>query len=121
MRDAFIRSLPGLEGRDFRESFCGLGCYLVDLCGEPVDRLGSRNRKNACLEAEPRLGILIRQLHPAVIVTLVRSIAPNVRRAQQRAKWNGLHLELPYPGRWQCHRVQFEKQLVRFLQDLKLA
>ena len=118
MRDTFARALPDLNGRDFLESFQTLGCYLVDLCGEPVDRFDSKSRKQACVNGEVRLSRMIRQLRPDIIVTLVRSIAPNVRRAQQRAKWCGQYLELPYPGRWQSHRIEFDKKLVRFLRQL---
>lgn len=120
MRYTFVRALPDLDGCDFLESFKGLGCYLVDLCGKPVDRLDPKSRKQACVDGEVRLSRMIRQLRPLAVVTLVRSITPNVRRARQGAKWNGRHLELPYPGRWQRHRIEFDKKLVRFLRQMLL-
>jgi hypothetical protein len=97
---------------EFLEEFQGFGCYLVDLCGEPVDHLARGTRMNICSAGEVRLARVIRTLYPAVIVTVVRSIRANVRRAQQTACWAGLHLELPYPGRWKRHRIEFQRQLV---------
>jgi hypothetical protein len=37
---AFEEAFPRLRGRDFVAEFRDLGCYLADLCGRPVDRLG---------------------------------------------------------------------------------
>lgn len=39
----------------------------------------------------------------------------SVERAQRSAGWAGLHLELPYPGRWKRHRVEFQRQLMPVL------
>lgn len=118
VRDTFIRASPHLDERNFLKSFCSLGCYLVDLCGKPVDRLSPKDRKQACVKGEVRLSRIIRQLRPQAMVTLVRSIAPNVQRVQRRTKWDGPYIEVPYPGRWLRHRIEFDKQLVRFLQNL---
>jgi hypothetical protein len=111
IRNVFVAAFPKLQNEDFLKSFQGLGCYLVDLCGRPVDRLGRKQRRQACLDGEVRLGKIIKQLQPNVIVTVVRSIAVNVVRAQSKANWQGKHYELPYPGRWQYHRIAFEKAL----------
>ncbi|HSS96052.1 MAG TPA: uracil-DNA glycosylase family protein [Terriglobales bacterium] len=121
VRDTFVRAFPGLEDANFLQWFCEHECYLVDLCGTPVDRLDQKNRRKTCTNGEARLGRIIRQLQPEAIVTLVRSIAPNVRRAQQRAKWNRPYIELPYPGRWLRHRIEFGKQLVRFLRQIQFV
>ena len=107
IRDAFVSALPDLQDADFLESFRDLGCYLVDLCGRPVDRLNGEQRREACVDGELRLSKILGQLQPKTVITVVRSITANVRRAQQRANWRGLHLELPYPGRWHRHRVAF--------------
>jgi hypothetical protein len=115
IRDAFFAALPDLREHDFLESFRSLNCYLVDLCGRPVDRLEARQRKQAHTEGEIRLGRMIRQLQPEIIITVVRSIAPNVIRAQQLSNWMGVHLVLPYPGRWKQHRVAFDELLIPVL------
>lgn len=115
VRDAFVMAFPIISETDFLESFHAMDCYLVDLCGRPVDRLTSRQRKQACVGGELRLGKMLMQLQPRVIVTVVRSIAGNVRRARQRVSWAGTLLELPYPGRWHRHRVAFLDALVPVL------
>ena len=97
------------------DAFRSLGCYLVDLCGQPVDHKARRARQCICRAGEIRLARTIRERHPKALVTIVRSIRPNVRRAKDRAGWSGLYLELPYPGRWHHHRVEFARQLVPLL------
>ena len=111
IRDTFRAALPALPEDDFLHSFRDLGCYLVDLCSEPVDRFTSETRKQACRDGEGRLARTLRKLHPRIVITVVRSIAGSVRRAQASANWRGLHLELPYPGRWKGNRIAFEKAL----------
>jgi hypothetical protein len=111
MRQTFLSAFPKLKDADFLQSFRDLDCYLVDLCGYPVDNLPAEQRRLAREQGEPRLAATIRQLDPEIIVTMVRSIAANVQRAQARAKWRGTHLDLPYPGRWKSHRLAFEQAL----------
>jgi hypothetical protein len=115
IHEAFVTALPALQGPDFLESFRDLGCYLVDLCVQPVDRMARKQRSKACRDGEVRLGRIIKRLQPEIIITVVRSIAPNVKRAQYRAMWSGECLELPYPGRWRDHRVAFVKALTPVL------
>jgi hypothetical protein len=111
IRRTFLSAFTKLGDTDFLESFRKLDCYLVDLCGSPVDRLTAKHRRLACTQAEARLGAIIRKLNPGVIVTVVRSIAGNVERAQARANWRRPHVVLPYPGRWKSHRAAFEQGL----------
>jgi hypothetical protein len=115
IRHTFVAALPQLADKEFLESFRDQGCYLVDLCGTPVDRFAKQKRMKICEAGEVRLSRAIQQLRPEIIVTVVRSITANVRRAQQLANWNGLHLELPYPGRWQHFRLEFERALIPVL------
>lgn len=88
------------------------GCYLVDLCREPVDHLDVRSRRAACIGGELLLSRTIRRLRPAKIITVVRSIEANVTRAIVRAGWHGALLHLPYPGKWSRHKDTFVKDLV---------
>ena len=115
VRDTFLAAFPSLLTGEFLEEFRSLGCYLVDLCGEPVDHLARSARMSICGAGEVRLARTIRALRPTAIVTLVRSIRASVGRAQRMAYWTGLHLELPYPGRWKDHRVEFQRQLAPIL------
>jgi hypothetical protein len=110
--DTFATAFPSLSKSEFLDAFRSLGCYLVDLSGQPVDHKARRARQCICRAGEIRLARTIRELHPKALVTIVRSIRPNVRRAKDRAGWSGLYLELPYPGRWHYYRVEFARQLV---------
>jgi hypothetical protein len=115
VRDTFISAFPNLQKAHFLESFRALGCYLVDLCGQPVDRMDRKARQRVCLAGEASLNRTLRQLRPKIVVAVVRSISGNVRRAEDQAKWSGLHVELPYPGRWVHHRAEFSRKLIPLL------
>jgi hypothetical protein len=116
IRNTFLQTLPVLRDRDFLKCFQRLGCYLVDLCGKPVDRLDKDLRRGICSHAEPRLIETIRTLKPKLIISVVRSIQNNVSRACEQAGFCGEHTNLPYPGRWVRHRAEFEKALAPILQ-----
>jgi len=118
LRDTFIAAFPALPKDEFLEAFRDFGCYLVDLCGQPVDHLPHRKRTAICYEGEVPLARAIRILRPMVIITLVRSIRANVLRARAMADWSGMHLELPYPGRWKHLRTEFQRQLEPVLKTL---
>jgi hypothetical protein len=118
VRDTFLTALPALPEDDFLSSFRALSCYLVDLCGEPVDQMDRGTRLGICRTSEVHLARTIEFLRPAAMVTLVRSIRANVERAQDRAGWSGLHLVLPYPGRWKHHRMAFQRGLVPLLREI---
>jgi hypothetical protein len=111
MRDAFRTVDASIDDETFLAAFHGAGCYLVDLCPEPVDHLDSEARRAACRASEASLGKMIAQLQPAMIGTLVRSIEANVARSAAGADWHGPFLHLPYPGRWSRHRDKFVAKL----------
>jgi len=115
VRDTFIAVFPNLRQRHFLDSFRTMGCYLVDLCRRPVDRMERKTRQRVCSAGEAGLNRTLRQLRPEIVVTVVRSINRNVRRAEQKAKWSGLHVGLPYPGRWVKHRAEFRRKLMPLL------
>jgi hypothetical protein len=115
IREAFLKAFPSLRERDFLESFRSLGCYLVDLCERPVDRLQPKARRKTCRAGEPNLSKTFRTLRPQIAIVVIRSIARNVQRSERRANWSGRHIEMPYPGRWIRHRATFVRQLVPIL------
>lgn len=114
-REAFLKAFPDLRERDFLKSFRSLGCYLVDLCERPADRLQPKVRRRAGRAGEPNLGKIFRTLRPQIAIVVVRSISRNVQRSERRANWSGRHIELPYPGRWIRHRAAFVRQLAPIL------
>ncbi len=115
IRTAFLEAFPALRERHFLTSFRRMGCYLFDLCERPVDHLNSGPREKARREGETRLSNTLKQLRPEVVVTVVRSITANVERSQRQARWSGLQVNLPYPGRWHRHRIAFIQALVPLL------
>ena len=116
-RDCFASVFPDIDDDTFLVSFRALGCYLVDLCGRPVDRLSVKQRKMACLKGEVSLARTLKRLSPKVVITVVRSIGPNAKRSVERANFRGRYIELPYPGRWHQHRTRFVRQLTCVLRE----
>jgi hypothetical protein len=90
MQDAFCVIDPSITNESFLAVFQRAGCYLIDTCQHPIDRLDRQSRRAACVASEPLLSRRIRRLQPQAIVTLVRSIRNNVERATHRADWRGL-------------------------------
>ncbi|MFN7921367.1 MAG: hypothetical protein U0Q16_14795 [Bryobacteraceae bacterium] len=121
IHEAFAAADPRFRDGDFLTTFHGAGCYLVDLCAEPVDHLPAKDRSLVCRASEPRLAGAVRHLRPASIVTVVRSIEPNVARALALACWSGPVISLPYPGRWSAHRKAFVSSLRAALPALLVA
>ena len=115
MRDAFGAAGLSREDETFLAAFQSAGCYLVDLCPEPVDRLDRVSRRAACQASEKSLARTIAQLQPTMVATLLRSIEPNVARAAAMAGWRGPFLHLPYPGRWSRFRDAFLETLLPVL------
>lgn len=107
IRDAFRAVDPSIGDARFLEVFQSLGCYLIDLCPQPVDHLEPRSRRAARRASEESLSWAIAQLRPVMIATVVRSIEGNVTRAASRAGWRGSFIHMPYPGRWSRFRSVF--------------
>jgi hypothetical protein len=107
MSDAFRVIDPSINDENFLTAFQEAGCYLVDLCPEPVDQLDSKSRRSVCRAGEELLSGKIARLRPAMIATLLRSIEGNVTRAASHVDWHGPFIHLPYPGRWSRHKDTF--------------
>jgi hypothetical protein len=117
MREAFHAVYPSLDDENFLALFQSSGCYLVDLCPDPVDDLNPKSRREICRASERSLAEQIIQLQPSVMVSLLRSIEGNVMRAASCAKWRGTLINVPYPGRWAHHRKAFVNVLVPVLRE----
>ena len=117
IRDVFVETFPDVATGDFLKVFQEMGCYLIDVCGKPVDRMAPGQRKRICREGETRLTTRLKQLRPKIVITVVRSISGNVKRSERRAEWLGKHIELPYPGRWHRYRQVFLEGLTSVLRE----
>lgn len=118
LRDTFHLVDPSIGNDTFLSVFQRSGCYLIDACQQPVDRMDRIARRSACMAGETLLSRRIRSLEPETIVTLVRSISANVKRATARANWTGAIIEVPYPGRWVQHRQVFQQLLLPLLEKI---
>lgn len=118
MRDAFRRIDSSVTDKTFLDIFQNSGCFLIDACADPVDRLDPSSRRAKCLTSEPALSRRIRRLDPGAVVILVKAIEENVRRAAARGGYRGPIFELPYPGRWARHRESFLERVVPILKEL---
>lgn len=118
IRDAFRTVDASITDESFLARFQASGCYLIDLCAEPVDHLDPQTRRAACRESQATLSQTIARLHPLMIATVVRSIEGIVTLAASGAGWHGPFIHLPYPGRWSRHRDVFVDTLAEQLPAL---
>lgn len=118
--EAFQTVHPVLAEPEFLNAFKSAGCYLVDLCPDPVDHLPMPVRRAARRASEPSLATQIQHLRPRQIVTTLRSIETHVQNAVDQADWTGPILTLPYPGRWQHHKAAFIDTLNPIIKKLTI-
>ena len=121
IREAFQMIDPSITDPTFLTVFQESGCYLFDLCPQPVDRLLATARRDACRLAEGNLSRVIDRLQPNMIATLLRSIESNVVASIAMAHWRGSVLHLPYPGRWKRHREAFVRELLPAIRPIVLS
>ena len=119
MREAFRAINPLINDENFLAVFRSSGCYLIDLCPDPVDHLDLKSRRAACLAGEALLARAIVRLQPDMIATVVRSIEGNVTGSASRADWHGPFIHLPYPGRWSRYRDVFVEALIPVVKELR--
>jgi len=118
MRDAFQCVEPMIDEDKFLGVFKAAGCYLTDLCPEPVDHLDAESRKAARHAGEASLSHELARMWPAAIAPVLRSVADNVSRAAFNVDWHGPIIHLPYPGRWYRQRTAFIETLTPTLRKL---
>ena len=118
MREAFKKVDPRIDDENFLSIFQASGCYLTDLCEEPVDQLKTEPRRRARIAGETLLAKKLIELRPKKVAPLLRAIASHVSRAAVLANWHGEMIPLPYPGRWSRHREEFVKVLRPVLRQL---
>ncbi len=105
------------DGTDFLGWFRDLGCWLVDLAEQPVDRSPTVERTRAADAGVPALTDMLRELRPDRVVVVLRRIAPAVRRAAGAAGFDDRAIDvLPFPTRqW---RPVYVRQLAGILGEM---
>ena len=87
-------------GPDFLRSFQRLGCYLDDLCLEPINDIKhAATRRAARKSCEPGLAERLRDTQPAVVVGIGIGCSVNFTRATQEAGIAPPIEILPFPAR----------------------
>ena len=119
MREAFQLVDPTISEADFLTQFQAFGCYLIDLCPDPVDQLAANLRRASCVANEGALADKIGRLYPRAVATVVRSIEASVERSLRLANWHGPIVHLPYPGRWSHHKAEFIRTLKPLLETFQ--
>jgi hypothetical protein len=115
-----VYNLPDLAMADFLHGFNAAGCYLDDLCLEPVNRMSAPDRRAAWKrEVEP----FARRLEgdsPRIIVPLLRSVESSVRQAAERAGLlDRMRSALPHPS--MGNHPRYVAELSRLLLELREA
>ena len=118
MLAAFQIADAEVDDENFLTRFRARGCYLTDLCGEPVDHLEPTERRAMRKAGEAFLARELKRLQPGMIAPVLRSIVGNVESAAAQAHWHGEMLQFPYPGRWSRHRAAFIAALAPVIQRL---
>lgn len=117
IRKAFdsVSGTSGLRAKDFFERFMALGCYLDDLCLEPVNKLPTPERKARCVAAEPSMTERLRLYAPKTVVAIGKTYpAPSIQRALGRSGIDAAFVTMPFPDR-PDQRAAFVSQLSDFL------
>jgi hypothetical protein len=122
-REAFLRAVPDLgQDDDFLRSFKRLGCYLDDLCSEPVNRLPKPERKLARRQGIRPLARRLRDAQPRAIVVVMKGIVPEVTEARQHAGLKDVPLygDLPFPTtRYPNRRERYVRTLAGLVREFK--
>lgn len=120
-RDAFYAALGERLREPFLACFAELGCYLDDLCREPVNWLPTQMRRAAHRAGEEHLATSICRLQPQIIIVLLKSIESNVARAAALAECAQIDRHVvTYPSRWHKHRIAYRDQLAALLRSFFL-
>jgi hypothetical protein len=122
-RTAFARALPDqLSGLRFLDLFKTYGCYLDDLCLEPINKLPQTARRQKRIDAEASLGERLRRYDPQMAVAIGKTTAaPHVRTALDRAGLTETPLGIvAFPGRPE-HKVMFHTEMDAILRSARAA
>lgn len=107
----------------FLDTFRERGCYLVDLCSEPVNQLSNKSPQRRAVRESgvSPLSAFMRELQPKprVMVVVMKAIEKYVRRAAKDAELADSPLfVLPFPVRG--HQGEYVRRLSELLKNQSL-
>lgn len=110
--EAFKAAIPTLHKEpDFLDAFKQLGCYVEDLCEQPVNDLELRDPKRlqARVDGVKPLARRMKRWTPRVVVVVMKAITGDAGDALAASGHAGVEREeLPFPAR---HQYQYVAQL----------
>ena len=119
-REAFCEALGACFTDGFLDNFRDNGCFLEDLCGEPVNKLSKRKKKRACQDAVGKLVLKLQAAQPSAVICVMRRISPIVQQALRVAGFASLPFwSVPFPA--QGHQREYVRELVQILGCLNKA
>jgi len=99
VHQSFLAQVPHVpHGEEFLRWFCSKGWFVADLCHNPINHLPRRDRRQYRRRGEADLTDLIAMTRPLVIVSVLRGIEPNVRRALSASHHGARFAALPFPS-----------------------
>lgn len=109
-------SFPDISS--FLAGFQALGCFLVDLCPEPVNHLSRKQRRQKHKAGEGALAVMLSALKPLALVVVMKGIACSVNQAARIADAGiTLRYDLPFPA--QHHQKEYVFGLSTIISGLK--
>jgi hypothetical protein len=104
---------------EFLAAFKQLGCYLDDLCIEPVNHLDDRQRYQRRIDSVPSLGERLATYAPTALVIVMKKIEPYVNEAMEQVGIDIPHqYVLPFPN-WPRDRQRYVTKLIEAIHDLR--
>ena len=103
---------------DFLAEFKARGFYLDDLSLIPVNGMERNERARQCQESIAPFSLRLKELKPAAIVILVRSIDQWARKAAQNASLSIPIHTTTYPGRYQQLKKRFANEMASIIPQL---
>jgi hypothetical protein len=103
---------------EFLRGFQALGCYLDDLCLDPVNGLSTTERRLQRAEAVPSLARRLSEADPLAAISVMSGTERNIRNAVRLIRMNYLPLYfMPFPTFGNQHK--YVNRLTDTLVDLR--
>ncbi len=112
-RESFLNVFPSMRPATFLGAFRDMGCYLEDLCPLAVNNLDDLSRTTARIRSLPGFTERFTRLSPAIVIAVMREIAPYVQQAMDSARSEAPLYTLPFPR--SEHRTKYVAELTKLL------
>lgn len=99
----------------FLRFFQHSGCYLEDICLEPVDKSPPKERAMMLKDAIEYFSSRLKEYSPEAIVIVLKRIESHVKEALRKAKISCPVYTLPFPGFG--HQKNYIRELRKILQS----